>query len=201
MSAGGVENVLRSEGTSRLGRARRRTRWRTERTDRSRLARGVDRHVDSAEVPPVAVERVRNLALDSLGNQFAGMSVSTGRLLSEWVRGQGAAPVCTVTAQDFKTTPAFATLVNGAASPRSRTTTSRPSAATPTARSPRPRWRSGRSSGQPVANSFAWLVGWEITAQTMKVCSARGATSSSTAARSIKASRKPWASPRSRRGC
>ena len=72
--------------------------------------------VDDAEVPPIAVERVRNLVLDSLGNQFAGMSVSTGRLLSEWVRSQGASPVCTVTARDFKTTPAFATLVNGAAS-------------------------------------------------------------------------------------
>ena len=57
--------------------------------------------VDDADLPPVASERVSHLVLDSLGNQFAGMAVSTGGLLAEWVRMQGAAPQCTVTAHDF----------------------------------------------------------------------------------------------------
>ena len=52
---------------------------------------------DYDDIPPIAIERVRNLVLDSLGNQFAGMAVSTGRLVSQWVRAQGAAPSCTVT--------------------------------------------------------------------------------------------------------
>ncbi len=126
---------------------------------------------DYADVPSVAVERVRNLVLDSLGNQFAGMSVSTGRLLSEWVRAQGAAAVCTVTARDFKTTPAFATLVNGAASHALEnddiaTFSSHPNS---------PLTAASLALGEQLDASgrdfvLAWVVGWEITAQTMKVC-------------------------------
>jgi 2-methylcitrate dehydratase PrpD len=127
--------------------------------------------VDAADVPTVAVERVRNLVLDSLGNQFAGMAVSTGRLLSEWVRAQGGAPVCTVTAHDFKTTPAFATLVNGAASHALEnddiaTFSSHPNSPL-TAASIALGEKLGSSGREVVA---AWVIGWEITAQTMKVC-------------------------------
>ena len=127
--------------------------------------------VDDADVPAVAVERVRNLVLDSLGNQFAGMSVSTGRLLSEWVRAQGGAPVCTVTARDFKTTPAFATLVNGAASHALEnddiaTFSSHPNSPL-TAASIALGEKLGCSGREVVT---AWVIGWEITAQTMKVC-------------------------------
>jgi 2-methylcitrate dehydratase PrpD len=124
-----------------------------------------------ADVPPVAVERVRNLVLDSIGNQFAGMSASTGRLLSEWVRAQGAAPVSTVTARDFKTTPSFAALVNGAASHALEnddiaTFSSHPNS---------PLTAATLALGEKLDASgrdfvLAWLVGWEITAQTMKVC-------------------------------
>src|SRR5689334_1259373 len=71
---------------------------------------------DYDDIPTIAIERVRNLVLDSLGNQFAGMSVSTGRILSEWVEAQGAAPESSVTGRGFKTTASLATLVNGAAS-------------------------------------------------------------------------------------
>jgi 2-methylcitrate dehydratase PrpD len=126
---------------------------------------------DYADVPAVAVERVRNLVLDSLGNQFAGMSVSTGTLLSEWVRAQGGAPVCTVTARDFKTTPAFATLVNGAASHALEnddiaTFSSHPNS---------PLTAATLALGEQLDASgrdcvLAWTIGWEITAQTMKVC-------------------------------
>ena len=123
------------------------------------------------DVPTIAVERVRNLVLDSLGNQFAGMSVSTGRLLSEWVNAQGAAPVCTVTAQDFKTTPALATLVNAAASHALEnddiaTFSSHPNS---------PLTAATVALGEKLDVSgrdfvLAFSVGWEITAQTMKVC-------------------------------
>ena len=126
---------------------------------------------DYGDVPTVAIERVRNLVLDSLGNQFAGMSVSTGRLLADWVQAQGGAPVCTVTARAFKTTPAFATLVNGAASHALEnddiaTFSSHPNS---------PLTAATLALGEKVESSgrdfvLAWLIGWEITAQTMKVC-------------------------------
>jgi 2-methylcitrate dehydratase PrpD len=127
--------------------------------------------VDDRDLPEVGVERVRNLVLDSLGNQFAGMSVSTGRLLSEWVRAQGGSPVCTVTAQNFKTTPAFATLVNGAASHALEnddiaTFSSHPNS---------PLTAATLALGEKLGSSgrefvLAWMIGWEVTAQTMKVC-------------------------------
>jgi len=128
-------------------------------------------NVDAADIPAVGVERVRNLVLDSIGNQFAGMAASTGRLLSQWVRAQGGADVCTVTAQDYKTTPAFATLVNGAASHALEnddiaTFSSHPNS---------PLTASTLALGEQLnatGHDFvvAWMIGWEVTAQTMKVC-------------------------------
>jgi 2-methylcitrate dehydratase PrpD len=56
---------------------------------------------DYDDIPALAIERLRDVVLDSLGNQVAGMSVSTGRILSEWVRAQGGAPISTVTAARF----------------------------------------------------------------------------------------------------
>jgi 2-methylcitrate dehydratase PrpD len=127
--------------------------------------------VEDADVPPVAVERVGHLVLDSLGNQFAGMAVPTGRILSEWVRTQGGTPVCTVTAQAYKTTPALATLANGAASHALEnddiaTFSSHPNS---------PLTAAALALGEKLGRSGrafvgAWAVGWEVTAQTMKVC-------------------------------
>jgi len=127
--------------------------------------------VDAATLPAVAHERVAHLVLDSLGNQFAGMAASTGALLSEWVRAQGGTPQCTVTGRDFKTTAAFATLVNAAASHALEnddiaTFSSHPNSPL-TAASLAVGERLG-SSGRDVV--IAWAIGWEITAQTMKVC-------------------------------
>ena len=123
------------------------------------------------DVPAVGTERVRNLVLDSLGNQFAGMAVATGRLLSDWVRAQGGTPTCTVTAQDFRTTPSLATLLNGAASHALEnddiaTFSSHPNS---------PLTASALAVGEQLGSSgrelvLAWMVGWEVTAQTMKVC-------------------------------
>ena len=127
--------------------------------------------VDEASLPPIAAERVGHLVLDSIGNQLAGMAASTGTLLSEWVRAQGAAPVCTVTGRDFKTTPALATLVNGAASHALEnddiaTFSSHPNSPL-TAATLALAEKLGASGRDAVV---AWAVGWEITAQTMKVC-------------------------------
>jgi 2-methylcitrate dehydratase PrpD len=127
--------------------------------------------VDGADLPAVATERVRHLVLDSLGNQFAGMAASTGSLLSEWVRTQGAAPQCTVTGRDFRTTAALATLVNGAASHALEnddiaTFSSHPNSPL-TAAALAMGERLGASGAQVVV---AWAIGWEVTAQTMKVC-------------------------------
>jgi 2-methylcitrate dehydratase PrpD len=128
-------------------------------------------HADDAGVPQVGVERVRNLVLDSLGNQFAGMAVSTGRLVSQWVRAQGAASSCTVTAQDYKTTPAFATLVNGAASHALENDDIANFSSHPNS----PLTAATLALGETLGISgrdfvVAWMIGWEITAQTMKVC-------------------------------
>ena len=127
--------------------------------------------VDGADLPPVAAERVGHLVLDSVGNQFAGMAASTGRLLSEWVRAQGGMPFCAVTGRDFKTTPAMATLVNGAASHALEnddiaTFSSHPNS---------PLTAAALAVGEQLGSSgrdvvVAWAIGWEVTAQTMKVC-------------------------------
>jgi 2-methylcitrate dehydratase PrpD len=127
--------------------------------------------VDDRDLPEVGVVRVQHLVLDSLGNQFAGMSVSTGRLLAEWVRAQGGAPVCTVTAQGFTTTPALATLANGAASHALEnddiaTFSSHPNSPL-TAATLALAEKLGTSGREFV---LAWMIGWEVTAQTMKVC-------------------------------
>ena len=126
---------------------------------------------DYDDIPAIAVERVRNLVLDSFGVQFAGMSVSTGRLLAQWVKAQGAAPVSTVTAAGFKTTPSFAALVNGAASHALEFDDIAPFSSHPAS----PMTAATLALGEQLESSgrdfvLAWLVGWEITGQTMKPC-------------------------------
>lgn len=127
--------------------------------------------VDAAEVPAVAQERVGHLVLDSIGNQFAGMAAPTGRILADWVETQAAAPRCTVTGRRFRTTPALATLVNGAASHALEnddiaTFSSHPNS---------PLTAASLALGEQLGTIgrdvvTAWAIGWEVTAQTMKVC-------------------------------
>ena len=42
------------------------------------------------DVPEIGVARVRERFIDTIGVACAGMSVSTGRIMAEWVRQQGA---------------------------------------------------------------------------------------------------------------
>ena len=127
--------------------------------------------VDTGDAPAGAAERVRHLVLDSIGNQFAGVAVPTGQRLSQWVQAQGGTPSCTVTGQDFKTTPALATLLNGAASHALEnddiaTFSSHPNS--PLTAAAIALGEQHSVTGQDLVT--AWAVGWEITAQTMKVC-------------------------------
>jgi 2-methylcitrate dehydratase PrpD len=122
------------------------------------------------DAPARGTEYVRNLVLDSIGNQFAGMSVSTGKLLTRWIREQGGNPVSTVTAGGFKTTPAYATLVNGAASHALENDDIANFSSHPNS----PLTAATLALGEKVGASgqdlvLAWQVGWEITAQTMKL--------------------------------
>jgi len=127
--------------------------------------------VEADEVPPLAVNRVRHLVLDSIGNQFAGMAAPTGARLIRWVEAQGGTPICSVTAQAFRTTPALATLANAAASHALEnddiaTFSSHPNS---------PLTAAALALGQQLGSNgrdvvVAWAIGWEVTAQTMKVC-------------------------------
>ena len=47
--------------------------------------------------------------------QFAGLSVSTGQIITQWVRAQGATPESTVVGGGFKSTASLATLANATA--------------------------------------------------------------------------------------
>jgi 2-methylcitrate dehydratase PrpD len=126
---------------------------------------------DGDAIPSQAVDRVRHLVLDSIGNQFAGMAAPTGARLIRWVQAQGGTPICSVTAQAFRTTPALATLVNAAASHALEnddiaTFSSHPNS---------PLTAAALALGQQLCSSgrdviAAWAIGWEVTAQTMKVC-------------------------------
>jgi 2-methylcitrate dehydratase PrpD len=121
------------------------------------------------DLPQAAIDRVPNLVLDSIGNQFAGLTVRLGKLLSEWVRAQGATPECTVTGSDLRTSASYATLLNGATSHALEnddiaTFSSHPNS---------PLTASSVALGEKLGVSgrdlvLAWVVGWEITAQTMK---------------------------------
>jgi 2-methylcitrate dehydratase PrpD len=121
------------------------------------------------DLPQAAIDRVPNLVLDSIGNQFAGLTVRLGKLLSEWVRAQGATPECTVTGSDLRTSASYATLLNGATSHALEnddiaTFSSHPNSPL-TAASVALGEKLGVSGRELV---LAWVVGWEITAQTMK---------------------------------
>jgi 2-methylcitrate dehydratase PrpD len=68
-----------------------------------------------ASIPQVGVDRVKERVIDSLAVMFAGMSVDTGQIISDWVRDIGAREESSVVASDLRTTAAFATLVNATA--------------------------------------------------------------------------------------
>jgi 2-methylcitrate dehydratase PrpD len=68
------------------------------------------------DVPEVALRRVEERFVDTLGVQLAGMATPTGRTLLRYLRGFGTPnPESSVVGAGYKTTTAFATLMNGTA--------------------------------------------------------------------------------------
>jgi len=131
---------------------------------------------DYAHLPTVGVERVRDRMLDSLGVMFAGMSVSTGQIMRDWIKVQGGTPHSTVIGSGFKTTAPLATLANtsaGHALEFDDIATFGGHFANPlTAAALAVAEKLGASGRDTV---LAWLVGWDVIAQTSKPCfSAQG---------------------------
>ena len=131
---------------------------------------------DYAHLPTVGVERVRARMLDSLGVMFAGMSVSTGQIMRDWIKVQGGTPHSTVVGSGFKTTAPLATLANtcaGHALEFDDIATFGGHFANPlTAAALAVAEKLGASGRDTV---LAWLVGWDVIAQTSKPCfSAQG---------------------------
>jgi 2-methylcitrate dehydratase PrpD len=126
---------------------------------------------DLTDVPSVGVERARDRVLDSLGVMFAGMSVSTGQIMRDWVRAQGGTPDSAVVGSGFKTTATLATLANstaGHALEFDDIATFGGHFANPlTAAMLAVAEKVGASGGDAV---LAWLVGWDVIAQTSKPC-------------------------------
>ena len=67
------------------------------------------------DLPAAGVERVKERFLDTLGVQAVGMSLSTGRVMSAWVKAQNSTPEASVVAGGYKTTAWLAALANATA--------------------------------------------------------------------------------------
>ncbi len=126
---------------------------------------------DYDDVPPSGVERVRERVVDSLGVMFAGMAVPTGDRICAWVQAQGGTPDCTVVARDFKTSASFATLANATAGHALEFD----DIATFGGHYANPLTAAALAVGEQLGSSgrdmiLAWLVGWDVIAQTSKPC-------------------------------
>jgi 2-methylcitrate dehydratase PrpD len=123
------------------------------------------------DVPPIGIHRVKERFIDSLGVQFAGMSVSTGQIITKWVRAQGAKPESTVVGGGFKSTASLATLVNttaGHALEFDDIATFSGHYANPMTAATLAVGEKLGASGRDVI--LAWLVGYEVICQTAKPC-------------------------------
>lgn len=123
------------------------------------------------DVPEMGVRRVKERVIDSLGVQFAGMSVSTGQIMTEWVRAQGGRPDSTVIGGGFKTTAAYATLANTTAGHALEFD----DIATFSGHYANPLTAATLALGEKLGSSgreavLAWMIGWEVICQTAKPC-------------------------------
>ena len=122
---------------------------------------------DQIPDPDKGIANVKERIVDTLGVQFAGMSVSTGRIATEWVRAQGAKPESTVVGQGFKTTASFATLLNATAGHALEFD----DIALFSGHYANPMTAAGLAVGEKLGASgrdviLAWMVGYEVIAQT-----------------------------------
>jgi 2-methylcitrate dehydratase PrpD len=68
---------------------------------------------DYGQFPPEAIHLAKRSILDCLGVALAGSSESAGRIVVDYVRELGGAPLATVIKGGFKTSPPMAALANG----------------------------------------------------------------------------------------
>jgi 2-methylcitrate dehydratase PrpD len=123
------------------------------------------------DIPDVGSRRVGERFIDSLGVQFAGMSVQTGQIITDWVRAQGGTPESTVLGSGFKTTAALATLANATAGHALEFD----DIATFSGHYANPLTAAALAVGEKVQCSgrdaiLAWMVGWEVIRQTAMPC-------------------------------
>ena len=123
------------------------------------------------DLPAISAQRVGERFIDSLGVQCAGMSVSTGQIIADWVRSQGGAPEATVLGGGFKTTAALATLANATAGHALEFD----DIATFSGHYANPLTAAALAAGEKLGASgkeviLAWMVGWEVIRQTAIPC-------------------------------
>jgi 2-methylcitrate dehydratase PrpD len=122
------------------------------------------------DVPEIGVARVCERFIDSIGVAFAGMSVSTGQIMTRWVREQGARGECTVLGAGFTTSASYATLANAAAGHALEYD----DIAVGSGHYANPMTAATLALGEKLGCSgrdviLGWMVGYEIIAQTSKV--------------------------------
>jgi len=122
------------------------------------------------DVPSIGVERVKERFIDTIGVAFAGMSVSTGRILTQWVGEQGARGDCTVFGADYTTSASYAALANAAAGHALEYD----DIAVGSGHYANPMTAATLALGEKLGASgkdviLGWMVGYDIIAQTSKV--------------------------------
>jgi 2-methylcitrate dehydratase PrpD len=123
------------------------------------------------DLPAISAQRVGERFIDSLGVQCAGMSVTTGQIIADWVRSQGGTPEATVLGGGFKTTAALATLANATAGHALEFD----DIATFSGHYANPLTAAALAVGEKLGTSgkdviVAWMVGWEVIRQTAIPC-------------------------------
>jgi 2-methylcitrate dehydratase PrpD len=122
------------------------------------------------DVPELGRSRVKERFIDSIGVAFAGMSVSTGQIMTRWVREQGARGNCTVLGAGFTTSAAYATLANASAGHALEFD----DIAVGSGHFANPMTAATLALGEKLGSSgkdviLGWMVGYDIIAQTAKV--------------------------------
>lgn len=141
-------------------------------TESTSVTAQVAEWVESAtyeSIPQIGIDRVKERVIDSLAVQFAGMSVDTGQIISEWVRDMGTREESSVVASDLRTTAAFATLVNataGHALEYDDTSVFSGHYANPVTAAALAVGEKYDASGEDVV--LAWMVGYEVIAAVAK---------------------------------
>jgi 2-methylcitrate dehydratase PrpD len=123
------------------------------------------------DAPEAGIRRVEERFIDSLGVQFAGLSVSTGKVMTEWVRAQGARPESSVVGGGFRTTASLATLANATAGHALEFD----DIALFSGHYANPLTAAALAVGEKLGSSgrdviLAWMVGHEVIFQTAKPC-------------------------------